>query len=301
MFTGHTLPLSSLEGQFEITVIRDCDFSYVGKIPTRLERRLVAASSAIHIEKALAEDGIAGVVTTLEFSDSVPEPFGLAVADDPLKALLKAQAYISALADFQWQSFESRIHPSAVIGAGAYVAPRDVVIGEGTVIHPNAVILPRTIIGSDCSIGPGTVIATDAFELDTSVDPIGVVKQSGGVRIADHVDVQAKCTIVRATFGGFTELAEGTKLDCQVHFAHDCVAGRNVRIAACVEVSGRVHIGDNAFIAPNSSISNGITVGAGAKVTIGAVVTRDVPEASTVTGNFAVEHRKWLSFMRTLK
>lgn len=301
MFTGRTLSLADLDGQFGLTVERSCHFAYVGKIPSRLDQRLVAASSALHIDQAQAEPGVVGVITTPDLATLVLAPRGIAVTDHPLKALLAVQAHLAALPDFQWKGFKSRIDPTAVICPGAHVAPRDVVIGAGTIVHPNAVILPRTVIGQHCSIGPGTVVGTDAFEVDTSVAPHAMVRQSGGVRIADHVDIQAKCTIVRATFGGFTELGEGTKLDCQIHFAHDCVAGRNVRIAACAEISGRVDIGDSAFIAPNVSISNGLNIGPRAKVTIGAVVTRDVPADTIVTGNFAVEHHKWLSFMRTLK
>ena len=301
MFTARTLSLSSLDGQFGLTVLRDCDFAYLGKIPTSLEKRLVPAASRLHIDNAVAETGVIGIVTTAELAELVPPYLGVATSISPLETVISMQHHIGTLPDFQWQSFDSKIHPTALIYPGAYVAPRDVKIGEGSIIYPNAVIMPRSIIGKNCSIGPGSVVSADAFEVDISSKPYRVVTQSGGVFIADNVDVQAKCTLVRSTFGGFTELGEGTKLDCQVHLAHDCWTGKNVRIAACAEISGRVNIEDDVFIGPNASISNGITIGARAKVTIGAVVTRNVREGTTVTGNFAVEHRKWLLFMRTLK
>ncbi|MFT6607888.1 MAG: UDP-3-O-[3-hydroxymyristoyl] glucosamine N-acyltransferase [Halocynthiibacter sp.] len=301
MFTGRTLPMKDISGQFGLTVKRSCEFSYVGKLPTRLALRVVPCTRQQHIEQALTANGVAGIITFKELASHVPETFGLAYSENPLGSAMALQSYIAGIDNFQWESFESRIHPTAVIHQGASVAPRDVVIGAGTIIYPNAVILPRSIIGKNCSIGPGTVVSTEAFEVDVSRDPHVVCRQSGGVRIADNVDVQANCTLVRSTFGGFTELGEGTKLDCQVHFAHDCRTGCNVRIAACAEISGRVEIGDRAFIGPNVSISNGITIQADAKVSIGAVVTRDVSIGETVTGNFAVAHRKWISFMRTLK
>lgn len=301
MFTGNALPLGSFDAQFGLTVQRSCDFSYLGKIPTRLPRRLVPCTTKQHIEQAIASEEIAGIVTLACLETAVPKSVGLATSSNPIQSILALQSHIAAIEGFQWASFPSRIHPTAIIHEGAYVAPQDVEIGEGTVVYPNAVILPRTMIGKHCSIGPGTAISTDAFEVDTSSEPFGIVRQSGGVQIANNVDIQAKCTIVRSTFGGFTELGEGTKLDCQVHFAHDCQAGQNVRIAACAEISGRVSIGNRAFIGPNASISNGVVIGTGSKVTIGAVVTRDVPDGETVTGNFAVSHNKWLSFMRTFK
>lgn len=301
MFTGNTLPLGKFHQQFGLDVQRDCEFSFVGKVPTNLERRIVPCARPAHIDDALGTSGIAGIVTSEKLAPLVPRSLGLAISEFPMHSALELQSHISMIDGFQWESFETRIHPSVNVGKGAIIAERDVLIGENTVIHPGAIILPRSVIGIACSIGPGAVVAADAFDIDTHDDPPRVVRQSGGVRIADNVDIQAKCTLVRATFGGFTELGEGTKFDCQVHFAHDSITGRNVRVAACAEISGRVTIGEGVFIGPNASVSNGITINSGAHVTIGSVVTRDVPAGETVTGNFAVSHRKWLSFMRSLK
>lgn len=281
--------------------MRDCDFSYVGKVPTQLQRRLVFCTKAVQVNEALRESGVVGIITSRDLADFVPPSLGLAISQNPVGASLALQAHLCGLHDFQWSAFESKIHPTAVVHEGACVAARDVVIGAGSVVYPGAIVLPRTIIGKKCSIGAGTVVGTDAFEIDVSVDPYIVVKQSGGVRIGNYVDIQAKCTVVRSTFGGFTEIGDGSKFDCQVHLAHDCKTGRNVRIAACAEISGRVSIGDRAVIGPNVSVSNGLRIGNDSKITIGAVVTRDVPDGETVTGHFAVLHRRWLSFMRTLK
>lgn len=301
MFTGNTLPLSTFSGQFGLTVLRDCDFSFVGKIPTNLKRRIVSCTNSKQITEVLNAEGVVGVITSHDLISLVPETLGLALSDAPWRSAIELHEHIASLAGFQWISFESSIHPSVEILRSAYVADHDVVIGEGTVIHPGAIICPRTVIGNNCSIGPGTVVGCDAFEVNTNVRPNTIIFQSGGVRLGDSVDVQAKCTLVRATFGGFTEIGDETKFDCQVHFAHDCVAGQRVRIAACAEISGRVSIGDDTFVGPNASISNGLSIGRRSKITIGSVVTRNVPDDATVTGNFAVDHRKWLNFMRTFK
>lgn len=300
MFTGNTKLLSEFESD-DLTVLRDCEIAHAGKIETRVEKRVVPANKLSFIHKCNHEDGISAIITTEELAKEVPDCFGLALSNEPLASCLNIQEKIACIPDFQWKSFKSKIDPSAKIYPGAYIAENDVIIGANTIIHANAVILPRSIIGKYCSIGPGSVVSTEAFEVGVSSEPYKVLGQSGGVYIADFVDVQAKCTLVRSTFGGFTKLGEGTKLDCQVHFAHDCRTGKNVRIAACAEISGRVDIGDRVFIGPNVSISNGIVIEDDAKVTIGSVVTRNVPKGETVTGNFAVSHRKWLKFMRTLK
>lgn len=301
MFTGNTLPLRKFSGNFGLETLRDCELAFVGKVPTRLHARIVPCQKPEHIEQAVSASGVVGIVTKHDLAEFVPDTLGLALSENPIRSILLLQDHLARLPNFQWLSFASRVHPSVIIGEGAVIAGNDVEIGEGCLIHPNVVIMPRSIIGPYCTIGSGTIIGTDAFEVNTSVSPQTIVKQSGGICLAAHVDVQAKCTLVRSTFGGFTELGEETKLDCQVHFAHDCRTGKRVRIAACAEVSGRVDIGDDSFIGPNASISNGVRIGARAKVTIGAVVTRDVPDDATVSGNFAIEHKKWLDFLRSIR
>lgn len=301
MFTGNTLSLDEISERFGITTLRDCRFAFVGKVPTRLNSRVVPCKKLEHINLAVSSEGVVGIVTTHQLASAVPSSLGLAVSGDPVLSTLLLQDHIALLPEFQWKSFTSRIHPSASVAEGAYISSHDVEIGEGCVIHPGAVVLPRSIIDPHCTIGAGTIVGADAFEVNKLVSPQRIVTQSGGVRLAAHVEVQSKCTLVRSTFGGFSELGDETKLDCQVHIAHDCRIGKRVSIAACAEVSGRVDIGDDCFIGPNASISNGINIGARSSVTIGAVVTRDVPSDSKVSGNFAIEHQKWLGFMRSVR
>lgn len=301
MFTQASFKLSQFGLIAGYRLVRECNFSFAGKIQTELTARVVACRGVEHVNEALRADGVTGLIVTEALQDMVPSPFGLAVADDPVGALNLLQEQLAAPESGQWLSADTEIHETAVVYPGAYVAPKDVVIGAGVIIYPNAVILPRSIISEGSTIGPGSVVGTDAFEIDSSCSPHRIIRQSGGVRVGKNVDIQAKCTIARATFGGFTEIGDESKFDCQVHLAHDCKTGKRVRIAACAEISGRVTIGEDAFLGPNVSISNGIKIGARAHVTIGAVVTRDVPAGGRVTGNLAIDHSKWLNFMRSIR
>ena len=301
MFTGKKFSLDELSNFCELEVKRNCDFSFVGKVSTILETRLVACQELSHLEMAAQSAGVTGVLISSQYEASVPSGLGYAICESPVRTLNEIQWYLAQPCSGQWASFPSSVHPTAKVMAGAYVAPEDVMIGKDVTIFPNAVILPRSIIGDYSTVGPGTVVGVDAFEVDIASQPQRIISQSGGVRIGKYVDIQAKCTIVRATFGGFTEIGDETKLDCQVHFAHDCQAGRRVRIAACAELSGRVFVGDDAFIGPNASVSNGVKVGENSHITIGAVVTQDVDPGGRVTGNFAISHRKWIDFLRKIR
>lgn len=298
MFTGNRIALSELAGPLGLDVRRDARIAYVGKVPTRLEGRLVPCGKQVHLDDAAAEAGIAAYVVPEELAHAVPAEAGVVVAEKPVVAAMTVHEHLAGQPGFLWEDFDSRIDPSAVVMPGAYVAPRSVQIGPRTVVHPHTVILERSIIGADCEIGPGTVVGGEAFEQFPGASPKRILKQGGGVWIDDWVTIQAKGTIIRSTFGGFTRLGRETKVDAQVHVAHDCHIGQRVTITACSEISGRVEIGDDAYLGPNCTVSNGVRIGAKATVTIGSVVVRDVPEGARVTGNFALPHENWLNLIR---
>ena len=71
---------------------------------------------------------------------------------------------------------------------------------------------------------------------------------------------------------------------------HDCVIGDYVTFAPSVRCNGNVHIADHAYIGAGAVIRQGkpgqpLRIGAGAVVGMGAIVTRDVPDGTTVVGN----------------
>ena len=300
MFTNRTIALSRIAPTGAMKIVRDCEVAFVGKVPTHLDNRLVPCGTTRHIRECADHPGIAGIVTTADLADEVPDALGLAISDKPVPASLRVHEALLALPDFQWKDFDSEIDETAIIEPGAIIAERNVRIGAGTLVESGAIIRERTVIGNDCRIGPGVVVCCNAFEIEAGSEPLRILRQGGGVMLEDNVEVEAKSTLVRATFGGFTTIGAESKLDCQIHLAHDCLIGRRVEIAACAEISGRVTIGDGAFIGPNCSISNGLTIGSKAVVTIGSVVTRDVEDGERVTGNFAVPHRSWLRFVKSL-
>jgi UDP-3-O-[3-hydroxymyristoyl] glucosamine N-acyltransferase len=72
-------------------------------------------------------------------------------------------------------------------------------------------------------------------------------------------------------------------------------------VGAHASITGSVVIGDEVWIGPNATISSAITVGNRASVSLGSVVTQDVPDDQRVSGNFAIRHERFLSFIRQIR
>ena len=300
MFTHNTIALVKFDGKFDISVLRDCAMSTIGKIPSDLENRVVPCGTSSHITEAQQLIGISGIITTPELAKLVPEALGLAVSKKPQASAYLLHEYLCATPNFLWADFVSRVDPTANVHSGAVIAEQNVVVGAGTTIMAGAVVCERVVIGANCVVSPGVVLGCDAFEVDLNRNPRVVLRQAGGVLLEDNVEIQANSTIARATFGGFTTIGAETKIDCQVYVAHDCKVGQRVQIAGNTSLLGRVAVGDETFIGPNCSISNGVTIGDNSVITIGSIVIRDVDAATRVTGNFAVLHEKWIKFVKSL-
>ena len=77
--------------------------------------------------------------------------------------------------------------------------------------------------------------------------------------------------------------------------------GRACLLGAHAAITGSVVIGDEVWVGPNATISSALTVGSQAAVSLGSVVTRDVPPGERVSGNFAITHNRFLSFIRSIR
>ena len=296
--TDARVKLSEFADLFD-SVVRDAAFFTTGKIPTRARGKLVPVGAAKHLAELLRHvDDVAGVICPAELVDQIPEGIGCVVSAEPLAAAYRVHVRLCDRADYFWTGFETRVDPTATIHPTAYVADRDVVIGAGTVVDAHAVVMPRTVIGAEGFIGANSTLGSEAFETTRVDGRDRLQRQAGGVRLGDGVIVLSNCAVARSVFPLFTELGDGVGLDNLVHVAHDCVLERGVKLTACTMLAGRVEMGEGAYTGPNASISNGVKVGAGGYVTIGSTVVRDVAEGGKVTGNFAIDHGR---FIRNLK
>jgi UDP-3-O-[3-hydroxymyristoyl] glucosamine N-acyltransferase len=195
-----------------------------------------------------------------------------------------------------------RIGPCAVVGRNAkledgvqlhahVLVGAECTVGAGTVLQAGVVLYPRTRVGRNCLLHAGTVVGSDGFGFDPVADGWEKVPQCGTVLVEDDVEIGANCTIDRGRFGA-TRILRGSKLDNQVHVAHNASIGPAALLIAQVGVAGSTRIGERAIMAGQAGVSGHLEVGDGARVGGGAQVTKSLPGGKDYFGYPAIDFRE---------
>ncbi len=282
-------------------VLRDGNFESVGLVTYQTLRMFSFLDDEHFLPTVLQNQAISCVVTKERFVEQLPHNLGILVTNQPKRVFFEIHNYLAEKTELYWKSFSSKISPDANIHPNAYVSPKDVKIGPGTLVEPHATILERTTIEDDVIVRAGAVIGCQGYEFKHLGNHIMPVAHAGGVWIHPRVEIQGNTVVDRAVFGGFTEIGEETKIDNLVHVAHNVRIGKRCRIVALAMLGGSVTIGDDAWIGPSAVISSEVSIGNGAFVTLGSVVTRNVADDQRVTGNWAIDHEKFTAFMRSIR
>jgi UDP-3-O-[3-hydroxymyristoyl] glucosamine N-acyltransferase len=295
------MKLSEIPVRFQLEIVRDAEFDSLGFASHSHPRMLVFLESEKYLPLVLGNAEISAVITTPELLAKVPAAVGAAVTRLPRFAFYSFHNHLARETDFYWRSFDTEIASSARVHPRAFVAEKNVKIGERCVIEPNATILERVIIEDDVVIRANTVVGSEGFQFIPHDGHLMAIAHGGGVRLERGVELQASNTVDRCLFGGFTVVGEETKTDNRVHIAHDCKLGKRNRLAAAAMLAGSVRTGDDVWIGPSTAISSEVTIGEKASITIGAVVTRNVPPGARVSGNFAVDHDRFLAHIKAIR
>ena len=184
------------------------------------------------------------------------------------------------------------VHPGCRVGAG-------VSIGDHCVLHPNVVLYDGVTLGDHVVVHAGTVIGSDGFGYKFRGGEHVKFPQVGTVVIGSHVEIGANTCIDRAALG-VTRVGDGTKIDNQVHVAHNVRVGAGCLLLGQVGIGGSTVIGDYAILASQSGVSDHITVGAQAVVLAQAGVTKNVAPGEQVMGFPAASRREALHEMAAL-
>lgn len=293
--------LSELARQIDtdvVRVIRDCEVT-----SAELCARISGDRAVTFFEKekflyCLDTSGISAVLCTEEMLPKIPPHIeGVVVTDAPKYAFYRIYNYLVSQRPLVQQPTVVGVNPQ--ISETAYVAPYNVVIGDNVVIEPGAIIQENVTIGNDVVICAGTAVGIRSFSPARYRDRAVVLRDCGHTVIGNHVEICAQCGIAQGILADdVTELGDYVKLDNMIHVGHGTKIGARTFIAAGAQLSGNVEIGEDVWIGVTATISNRIRIGDRARISLGAVVTKDVPEGQTVSGNFAIDHQ---TFLRNLK
>ena len=179
------------------------------------------------------------------------------------------------------------IGPFSYIGEGATVGDNTIIssnvvieqnaaVGSNCLIHPTVVIGAHCKLGDRCEVHSNTTIGSDgfAFYLDKESRP-QKIPQIGIVVIDDDVEIGASCSIDRATISE-TRIGSGTKLDNQIHIAHNVKIGKNCRITAGFIIAGSSEIGDNFLTGGSSSVTDHVKITSNVILAGRSTVTNDI-------------------------
>jgi UDP-N-acetylglucosamine acyltransferase len=184
----------------------------------------------------------------------------------------------------------ARVHPSAVIA-------RDARLGDDVEVGPFA------IIGEDCEVADGCVIAARAtLERHVRLAPnvrIGIGSVIGGdpqdlkfkgemttVEIGEGSIVREYATINRGTSQSWkTSVGKNSFIMSYVHLAHDCHVGDGVILANGVQLAGHVTVEDRAIMSGLTAVHQFVRIGAYSFIGGMSRVAKDIPPYLKAVGN----------------
>lgn len=294
--------LSRIRPELQLKV--DGEFDALGMVTSKFstEKVLTFIENIKYMDSLLANPNVTGILCskTIYESMSFPDGIGVVVTPNPRLDFYQIHNYL-AESEFYWKKTENSIHPTSIIHPTAVLYDHSIVIGSNCLIEANVVIHPGTFIGNNCIIRSGSQVSTSGFQFLNTGEEIVSVISGGRVVIEDYVEIQHLTCIDKGVFGGDTVIKKYAKIDNLCHIAHDDIIGERANVVAGTALGGRVTLGDDSWTGINSTVSNGITVGENAFVSLGSVVTRDVPDGATVTGNFAIDHQKFLENLKKIR
>ncbi len=261
---------ASATGINEIHKVEEGDLAFVDH-PKYYDKCIHSAASFIIINK----------------KTGFPEGKALLVVDEPFEAYQQLVRHFRPFnPSLKMTSISSVVGEGTIVMPNAYIG-NNVTIGKNCIIYPNVSIMDHCIIGDDVVIQAGTVIGSDAFYYNKKTNRDVHYKRMlscGRVIIEDSVEIGAGCTIDRGVTND-TVIGAGTKMDNMVHIGHDTVVGKNCLFAAQVGIAGATTIEDNVILWGQVGVSKTLTIGKDAVIYAQSGVKDSIPGGKVYFGS----------------
>ncbi len=189
----------------------------------------------------------------------------------------------------------TRIHPTAIVEEGARVGAgteigayafvgAGVVLGENCRLHHHATVEGNTELGNGCEVFSYACVGMKTQDLKYRGGSPGLRVGSGNV-------FREFSTIHAATADGeFTVIGDDGLFLAYSHVAHDCVVGNRVILSNGATLAGHVRVEDFAIIGGLSGVHQFCRIGTRAMVGGCAKVEKDIPPFFMADGHPAAIH-----------
>ncbi len=282
----------------ESRIVRDDQFMKLGYVDSNSSDVLAYADSLKYVQMAVTNSNVTCLIVTPELSDSALEISGLVISSSPREDFYKIHLHFinESLYKLPFKAdigTGCKIHPSAIISEVCR-------IGDNVIIGEHVVIREPVWIGSGVTIEPGVKIGVEGILYNKTNAGISLIPHAGYVRIYDNVSLMTNSVIVRSVHDtDVTEIGQGSLIGLTSIVGHEAKVGEHVVISNQCVLARRSTIGNNAFLGTNVMITEHVHVGNNSRIMAGSVVINDVAENSSVSGNFATNHRlRMLDFAR---
>ncbi len=243
------------------------------------------------------------IITTPEIAKLLSNK-GICISDNPRISFFKLHNYLAENNGYNVEKdFKTQIGNNCNISNLAYISETNVRLGNNVRIEEFVSIKENSIIGDNTIIRAGSVIGGEGFEFKRLPnEDILPVKHFGWTVIGNHVELQCNTCVAKAIYPwDKTIIEDNCKIDNLVHVAHGVKIRKGAFLVAGALTGGRTIINKNAWIGIGAIVSNGLVIGNNAKVNLGAVATRDVGDNVSVSGNFAIDHKKFIEHIKSIR
>ena len=222
---------------------------------------------------------------------------GIFITSEPKVCFEEIHNNLANNTEYTLPEYDTKIGRDCNISPLAYISNKNVTIMDNVFIGPFAYIGEHVTIGNNCKVYNHATIGGRSFSYARKGDNdiIGLI-DCGSVYLESDVEVMSYTHIARGILpSDCTYIGEKTVLDAHIHVGHGAKLYNRVFVAGGAIIGGNASIGNDSWIGINATVSNRITIGARSRVSLGAVVTKNIPNDTVVSGNFAIEHSKFLA------
>ncbi len=296
--------LSKITETINGELVRDGQFDRLDYCTVKEGKPFLSFMEREKFLSALLENSyVSCVLCTKELADKMPKGIGVFVTDEPKATFEQIHNMLSEDPSYKLPDFKTHIGEGCIISPLAVIPEKNVFVGENVVIEPFVFIGEHVYIGNNCKIYNHATIGGRSFSYARigEKDVTGLI-DCGTVVLEEGVEVMSYSHLARGILPtDCTKVGRNTIIDAHVHIGHGAQLAKRVFIAAGAVIAGNCRVGDDSWVGVNATVSNRMVIGRKCRVSIGSVVTRNVPDGMTVSGNFAIEHSQFIDEMRSRK